>query len=68
MTIFYEKIYEGNSVCLALKETMNLFQRNGQYTSFLFWAAFEILGEDVSFTKSEIEEIRRKNKDIITSN
>ena len=62
MKIFYEKIFEEKSACLALKETMNSFQRSGQYTSFLYWAAFEIMGEDVSLTKSEIEEIRRKNK------
>jgi CHAT domain-containing protein len=68
MIAFYEKVCDEKSVCLALKETMNQFQRGGQYTSYLFWAAFEILGEDVSFTRSEIEEIRRKNRDIITSN
>jgi CHAT domain-containing protein/tetratricopeptide (TPR) repeat protein len=68
MTAFYQKICEEKSVCLALKETMNVFQRNGQYTSFVFWAAFEILGEDVRFTNSEIEEIRRKNKEKTVSN
>ena len=62
MTDFYEKILDGKSACLALKETMNMFQRCGQYTSFLFWGAFEIIGEDVKFTKDEIEEIRRRNK------
>jgi CHAT domain-containing protein len=62
MKIFYEKIFEEKSACLALKETMNSFQRSGQYTSFVYWAAFEIMGEDVSLTKGEIEEIRRKNK------
>ena len=49
-------------MCLALKETMNEFQRNGEYKSFKFWAAFEILGEDVRFSKEDIEEIRRNNK------
>ena len=62
MTVFYKKILEEKSVCLALKETMNEFQRNGEYKSFKFWAAFEILGEDVRFSKEDIEEIRRKNK------
>ncbi|CAB3997683.1 tetratricopeptide repeat 28-like [Paramuricea clavata] len=68
MEVFYEKILEEKSVCLALKETMNIFQRSGQYTSFLYWAAFQILGEDVSFTKLEIEEIRGNNKKIMASN
>jgi CHAT domain-containing protein/tetratricopeptide (TPR) repeat protein len=65
MKVFYEKIFEEKSVCFALKETMNQFQRSGHFTSFLFWAAFEILGEDVRFTKSELEQIRRKNQDIL---
>lgn len=68
MEVFYEKIFEEKSVCLALKETMNIFQRSGPYTSFLYWAAFQILGEDVSFTKLEIEELRGNNKKIIASN
>jgi CRISPR/Cas system endoribonuclease Cas6 (RAMP superfamily) len=68
MEVFYEKIFEEKSVCLALKETMNIFQRCGPYTSFLYWAAFQILGEDVSFTKLEIEEIRGNNKKIMASN
>ena len=68
MEVFYEKIFEEKSVCLALKETMNIFQRSGQYTSFLYWAAFQILGEDVSFTKLEIEEIRGNNKKRMASN
>ena len=62
MKVFYKKICDGKSVCLALKETMNKFQRSKEYSSFLFWSAFEIMGEDVRFTKSEIEEIRRNNK------
>ena len=62
MKVFYEKIFDEKSVCLALKETMNKFQRSEKYSSFLFWSAFEIIGEDVRFTKSEIEEIRRNNK------
>jgi CHAT domain-containing protein len=64
MKVFYEKILEETSACMALKETMNNFQKIGQYDSFLYWAAFEILGEDVSFTKGEIAEIQRRNKDV----
>ena len=62
MTAFYEKILEGKSTCLALKETMNEFQRSGEYKSFMFWAAFEIMGEDVKFSEADIEKIRRNNK------
>ena len=67
MKIFYEKVFSEKSICLALKETVNSFQRSGKYTSYLYWAAFEIIGEDVSFTKSDIEEIRVKNKFLDTS-
>ena len=62
MTAFYEKILEGKSTCLALKETMNEFQRSREFKSFTFWAAFEIMGEDVRFSKAEIDEIQRNNK------
>ena len=62
MTVFYDKILERKSVCLALKETMNEFRRSEEYKSFIFWAAFEIMGEDVRFSGNEIEEIRRNNK------
>ena len=62
MIVFYRKILEEKSVCLALKETTNEFQRDGEYKSFKFWAAFEILGEDVRFSKADIEEIRQNNK------
>ena len=62
MTAFYEKILEGKSTCLALKETMSAFQRSGEYKSFMFWAAFEIMGEDVKFSEADIEKIRRNSK------
>ena len=62
MTVFYEKILEEKSACLALKETMNQFRRSEEYKSFTFWAAFEIMGEDVRFSEADIEEIRRNNK------
>ena len=67
MKVFYSKICEEKSACLSLKETMNHFQSSGDYTSFLYWAAFEILGEDIRFTKSEIEQIRGMNKDVADS-
>ena len=63
MKRFYENITKGKSACAALKETMNVFQRSQHFSSFVYWSAFEIIGEDVSFTTSEIEEIRKKNED-----
>ena len=66
MKVFYEKILQEKSVCLALKETKNLFQRSGGYTSFLYWAPFEIIGEDVQFSKTEVEEIMSVNKKFFT--
>ena len=62
MAAFYKKILAEKSVCLALKETMNEFQKSGKYKSFSFWGAFEIMGNDVRFSKDEIQEIRRINK------
>ena len=66
MKVFYEKILQEKSACLALKETKNLFQRSGGYTSFLYWAPFEIIGEDVQFSKTEVEEIMSVNKKFFT--
>ena len=66
MKVFYEKILQEKSVCLALKETKNLFQRSGGCTSFLYWAPFEIIGEDVQFSKTEVEEIMSVNKKFFT--
>ena len=66
MKVFYEKVLQEKPVCLALKETKNLFQRSGGYTSFLYWAPFEIIGEDVQFSKTEVEEIMSVNKKFFT--
>ena len=66
MKVFYEKMLQEKSACLALKETKNLFQRSGEYTSFLYWAPFEIIGEDIQFSKTEIEEIVCVNKRFFT--
>ena len=61
MEHFYAKLCQGTFVCKALKETINMFQQHEKYKSFSYWAPFEILGEDVKFTKKEIDEIRIRN-------
>mgnify|MGYP002803983662 CR=1 FL=1 len=54
------------SVCEALKETMNLFQKHKieYYRSIKIWAPFTIYGEDIKFTKNEIEEIRKNSREM----
>ena len=54
------------SVCEALKETMNLFQKHKieYYRSIKIWAPFTIYGEDIKFTKNEIEEITKNSREM----
>ena len=65
MEIFYDEICKGTSVCEALRKAMNIFQKRGneKFRSFKVWAPFTIYGEDVSFSKDEIEEIKRKSRE-----
>ena len=65
MKIFYDEICKETSVCEALRKAMNLFQKheNEKFRSFKIWAPFTIYGEDVSFTRDDIEEIRRKSRE-----
>ena len=64
METFYEELCKETSVCEALKKAMNLFQKHNieYYRSIKIWAPFTIYGEDVKFTKNEIEEIREKSR------
>jgi CHAT domain-containing protein len=59
---FYTKLFHEKSACEALQLTMNEFQvdRDPVYQLFTSWAPFQVLGEDVRFTKEEIKEIRRQ--------
>jgi CHAT domain-containing protein len=59
---FYTKLFDEKSACEALQLTMIEFQedRNPVYQLFTSWAPFQVLGEDVRFTKEEIKEIRRQ--------
>ena len=63
METFYGELCKETSVCKALKRTMNLFQKHkmAHYRAIKIWAPFTIYGEDVKFTKNEIEEIRKKS-------
>ena len=63
MQIFYDEICKGTSVCEALRKAMNIFQKHGneEFRSFKIWAPFTIYGEDMSFSKDDIEEIKRKS-------
>ena len=58
MKLFYGKVCHGLSVCAALQEAMVELKTN--YTVDV-WEPFQIVGEDITLTKDEIEEIRRKS-------
>ena len=66
MKIFYDEICNETSVCQALRRAMIMFQRheNEEFRSFKIWAPFTIYGEDVSFTRDDIEEIKRKSREM----
>ena len=66
MNIFYKEICNETSVCEALRKTMNTFQEheNEEFRSFKIWAPFTIYGEDVSFTRDNIEEIKQKSREM----
>ena len=66
MKIFYDEICKGTPVCEALRKTMNIFQRHRDEfcCSFNIWAPFTIYGEDVSFSRDDIEEIKRKSREM----
>ena len=66
MKIFYHHICNETSVCEALRKAMNIFQKheNEEFRSFKIWAPFTIYGEDVSFTRDDIEEIKRRSREM----
>jgi CHAT domain-containing protein/tetratricopeptide (TPR) repeat protein len=59
MKKFYGELCQETSVCEALRRTMNFFQNHEkeQYRSMMIWAPFTIYGEDIKFSKHEIEKI-----------
>ena len=66
MKIFYDEICNETSVCEALRRAMNMFQEheNEEFRSFKIWAPFTIYGEDVSFTREDIEKIKEKSREM----
>ena len=66
MKIFYDEICNETSICEALRKAMNMFQEheNEEFRSFKIWAPFTIYGEDVSFTRDDIEKIKRKSREM----
>ncbi|XP_028400833.1 tetratricopeptide repeat protein 28-like [Dendronephthya gigantea] len=67
MEAFYGELLQKTSVCEALRRVMNLFQQHerGDYRSFFIWALFTLYGEDVMFTKGDIEMIREKSSETL---
>ncbi|XP_028411962.1 tetratricopeptide repeat protein 28-like [Dendronephthya gigantea] len=57
MIEFYCQILMGFSVCGALQRTMVALKI--KYSSPSAWAAFQVVGEDITFSREEIEEIRQ---------
>ncbi|XP_028400826.1 tetratricopeptide repeat protein 28-like [Dendronephthya gigantea] len=64
MKAFYGELLQEIPVCEALRRVMNLFQQHERkyYRSFFIWAPFILYGEDVMFTRCDIETIREKSE------
>ena len=58
---FYTFLCEENSVCESLQLTMINFQSsdNQNHKMLKHWAPFQVLGEDIRFTKKELDKIRQ---------
>ena len=64
MEHFYEELCNGKTTCKALKATMNMFCQSSDENRRCFrtWAPFTIFGEDVIFTKNDIEIIKEQSR------
>ena len=58
MRLFYDKVLQGLSVCVALQQAMIDLKKKYSISA---WAPFQIAGEDISLSKDDIEEIRRQS-------
>ena len=69
MKKFYEELFQETPVCEALRRAKNflLEHENKTFQSIGMWAPFTIYGEDVKFEKQEIEEIRKKSREMFDS-
>ena len=66
MKKFYEELFQETPVCEALRRAKNflLEHENKKFQSIRMWAPFTIYGEDVKFEKQEIEEIKKKSREM----
>ena len=66
MKKFYDELFQGTQVCEALRMAKNFFLKheNKNFQSIRMCAPFTICGEDVKFEKQEIEEIRKKSREM----
>ena len=66
MKKFYEELFEETPICEALRTAKNflLEHENKNFQSIRVWAPFTIYGEDVKFEKQEIEEIKKKSREM----
>ena len=66
MKKFYEELFQETPVCEALRRAKNFFREheNKKFQSIRIWAPFTIYGEDVKFEKQEIEEIKKKSREM----
>ena len=58
MRLFYDKVLQGLSVCVALQQAMLDLKKKYSISN---WAPFQIAGEDICLSKDDIEEIRRQS-------
>ena len=66
MKKLYEELFLETPVCEALRRAKNfpVEHENKNFQSIRMWAPFTIYGEDVKFEKLEIEEIRKKSREM----
>ena len=66
MKKFYEELFQETPVCEALRRAKNflLEHENKIFQSIRMWAPFTIYGEDVKLEKQDIEEIKKKSREM----
>ena len=68
MENFYKELCQETSVCEALRRAMVFFQQHStqSYRDTGIWAPFTVCGEDVKFQAEEIEEIKKKSREMFS--
>ena len=59
MVEFYRQILQENSVPVSLQQAMITMKK--KYPPSTHWAAFQVIGENVMFSKDDTEKIRQKS-------